>query len=118
MGVTITLVSNEISELFLSELKKYNSTNFRAFERADLSVEDPKVFKSCSSVITRFFIFSERHPEIPVQDLKIMYYQLNIDRIAKYFADYPSASYEDLVPFQAELQKFARMRRGENIATN
>lgn len=112
------MVSNELSELFLSELKKYNSTNFRAFEHADLSVEDPKVFKSCSSVITRFFIFSEMHPEIPVKDLKMMYYQLNIDRIARYFADYPSASYEDLIPFQEELQKFARMRRGERDASN
>lgn len=114
----IALVSKEIAELFLSELKKYNNTNFRSFEHADLSLEDPKVLKSCSSVITRFFIFSERHPEISVQELKMVYYQLNIDCIARYFANYPSASYEDLIPFQEELQKFAKMRRGEESASS
>lgn len=103
--------SSELTDLFLSELKQYNTSNFKSLEVADLTVEDATVLKSCSSVITRFFIFFEKHPEINDQQMKMLYYKLSIDRIARYFSEYPSSTFEDLKPFQMELQRFAKLRR-------
>lgn len=95
-----------ISERFFKELKQYNGTNFRSLSTADLSKEDPKVFKSFSSVITRYFIFLEKHPEISPAEAKMLYFQLRIDLVARYFAQYPVSSSDDLRPFQRELELF------------
>lgn len=95
--------NSELISLFFSDLKNYNSNNFRIIEKADLSKEDARVFKSCSSVVTRYFIFRERHPEVSDQDMKILYYRLGIDQIARYFSEYPSSCVEDLKPFQQQL---------------
>ena len=95
--------NSELISLFFSDLKNYNSNNFRIIEKADLSKEDARVFKSCSSVVTRYFIFRERHPEVSDQDMKILYYRLGLDQIARYFSEYPSACVEDLKPFQQQL---------------
>ena len=73
--------NSELVDMFFRELKQYNSTNFKSIERADLNYEDSKVFKSCSSVVTRYFIFKERHPEIPESDMNRLYYKLRIDMI-------------------------------------
>lgn len=104
------MVSN-LTELFFHDLKQYNNTNFKTLETTDLTDENPVLYKSCSSVITRYFIFAERHPEISDTEMKMLYYKLNIDRIAKYFSEYPSSSIDDLIPFQSELRKYIMMRR-------
>lgn len=109
------LSSTELAHLFFHDLKKYNNTNFRTIESANLAEDDPVMHKSCSSVVTRYFIFAERHPEVSDVDMKMLYYKLNIDRIARYFSEYPSASIEDLRPFQIELQRYAKSKRGEDV---
>ena len=103
--------NSELVDMFFRELKQYNSTNFKSIERSDLNYEDSKVFKSCSSVVTRYFIFKERHPEIPESDMNRLYYKLRIDMIARYFSEYPAADVSDLVPFQKELIRFVHNER-------
>lgn len=108
------LSNSELVKLFFHDLKQYNSTNFRTLENADLEEGNPVIYKSCSSVITRYFIFAEKHPEVSEQDMKMLYFKLNIDRIARYFSEYPSASIEDLLPFQIELKRYAKSKRGDD----
>lgn len=108
-------MTSSLSEMFLGELKKYNSTNYKTLLDADLSAEDPKVYKSCSSVVTRYFIFAEKHPEISQVDMKMLYFKLKIDLLARYFSEYPAASVEDLQPFQTELKRFAAKDEEENL---
>ena len=105
--------SRELCNLLFSDLKKYNERNFKTIENADLSQDSPIVHKSFSSVVTRFFIFAEKHPEVSDTEMKMLYYMLNIDRIAKYFSEYPTPSLEDLRPFQSELQSYVKSKRGE-----
>lgn len=95
-----------VSEKFFRELKQYNGTNFRSLSTADLSVEDPKVYKAFSSVITRYFIFLEKHPELTTADANMLYFQLKIDMVARYFSQYPASSVDDLRSFQRELKVF------------
>lgn len=97
--------SSELSSLFFSELKQYNKTNYKELRDATFKDNDPSTYKACSSVVTRFFIFAEKHPEISQADLKLVYYKLRIDLIAHYFAEYPAASLDNLRPFQEELIK-------------
>lgn len=106
---------DELVKLFFSELRQYNSTNFRILEKADLTKESAVVHKSCSSVVTRFFIFKEKHPEISEADIKVLYFKLCIDRIARYFAEYPVASLSDLEPFQMELRRYVTQRKTDNM---
>lgn len=107
---------SDITELFFHDLKQYNSTNFRTIRLADLSKEDATVYKSFSSVVTRFFIFKERHPEISDNDMRILFFRLRIDMIARYFSEYPASSVEDLVPFQNELRRY--VDKGKEEAEN
>ncbi len=104
--VVVIMNSKELVSLFFKDLKQYNSNNFRIIANADLSQNSPIVYKSCSSVVTRYFIFQERHPEISEADMKILYFKLRIDMIARYFSEYPVANSEDLKPFQRELMLF------------
>ena len=99
---------NDLSTLFFKELKQYNSTNFKTLQSLDLesNEDNPILHKACSSVVTRYFIFSEKHPEISDQDKKILYFQLHVDLIAQYFAKYPTSSIQNLQPFQDELRNF------------
>lgn len=103
--------SIELVNLFFKELKSYNSSNFRAIERADLSVDDASVHKAFSSVVTRYFIFREKHPEITDEENKILYFKLKLDLVAKYFSEYPETSTDNLVAFQIELRNYAREHR-------
>ena len=93
---------------FFSELKKYNSTNFRTIEKADLSCDNATVHKAFSSVVTRYFIFNEKHPEISDIDKRILFFKLKIDMIARYFSGYPDTSPEELRAFQIELKNFVK----------
>lgn len=106
------LSSLELTKLFFHDLKQYNSTNFRTIEKADLSKDDPIVHKAFSSVVTRYFIFAERHPEITDEDKRILYFKLKIDMIARYFSEYPDVNLHLLQPFQLELQQHLRDTKG------
>lgn len=94
---------DELVNLFFSDLKQYNITNFRTVEKANLSQTDPVIHKSFSSVITRYFIFCEKHPEVSEIDKRILYYKLKLDMIARYFTNYPDVDVDELRPFQTEL---------------
>lgn len=108
--------TDDLSRLFFHDLKSYNIRCFKNIERADLSKQNPEVYKSCSSVITRYFIFQEKHPEVSEAEMKMLYYKLKIDMIARYFSEYPASSYEDLRPFQIELQKYAKsVKVGDDV---
>ena len=103
------MLSNlELTRLFFKDLKNFNSTNFRAIEKADLTKDDAAVHKAFSSVVTRYFIFAERHPEISNMDKRILYFKLKIDMIAKYFSEYPDTNLDLLKAFQLELQQYVK----------
>jgi len=102
--------TNELISLFLGELKKFNNKNFKTLEKADLSKDgdSPMVRKSFSSVITRYFIFREKHPEITEVENRVLYYKLGLDKVAKYFSEYPETSTANLVAFQVELKNYIK----------
>lgn len=106
------LSSLELTQLFFKDLKSYNSSNFRTIEKADLSQDDATVHKAFSSVVTRYFIFAERHPEISQEERRILYFKLKIDMIAEYFSQYPDVNLDLLKPFQLELKKHVREMKG------
>ena len=108
--------SKELTQTFFHDLKQYNSTNFRTILKADLSKEDATVHKAFSSVVTRYFIFSERHPEVTDTDKRILSFKLKIDMIARYFSNYPDVSLDELKPFQLELKNYVKENRGEEDA--
>lgn len=108
------MLSNlELTNLFFSDLKKYNTTNFRTIEKADLSHPDATVHKAFSSVITRYHIFCERHPEISETDKRILYFKLKIDMIGRYFSNYPDIDTNELRAFQLELRNHVKETRGD-----
>lgn len=107
------MTTNELINLFFSDLKRYNSSNFKTLEKADLAKDgdSPMVRKSFSSVITRYFIFREKHPEITDEENRILYYKLKLDLVAKYFSEYPETSTGNLVAFQIELRNYVKEHR-------
>lgn len=105
--------SKELTALFFTELKKYNATNFKTLQNADLTQDDPVVKKCFSAVITRYFIFREKHPEISEPEFNMLYFKLKLDLIAQYFAEYPDTSTDNLVAFQIELNNYIKEYRGE-----
>ena len=102
--------TNELISLFFGELKKFNNKNFKTLEKADLSKDgdSPMVRKSFSSVITRYFIFREKHPEITEVENRVLYYKLGLDKVAKDFSEYPETSTDNLVAFQVELKNYIK----------
>lgn len=112
------LSSLELTQLFFRDLKSYNSTNFRTIEKADLSKDDATVHKAFSSVVTRYFIFAERHPEISSEDKRILYFKLKIDMIARYFSEYPDVNLDLLKAFQLELKQYVKENRGVEVTEN
>lgn len=99
--------SDKLTDCFFKELKHYNPNNFNTLLKTDLpDYENPVLHKAFSSVITRYFIFAEKHPEIIEADLRLLYYQLRIDMIARYFSEYPECALSDLEPFQTELRRY------------
>ena len=102
------MVSNDITQLFFKDLKTYNSTNFKTIEKADLTVDSATVHKAFSSVVTRYFIFCERHPEVSDVDKRILFFKLKIDMIARYFSNYPDTDNQELKAFQIELQNYVK----------
>ena len=101
----------DITKLFFQDLKKYNLTNFKTLEKADLSESNPIVHKAFSSVVTRYFIFCERHPELSDTEKRILYFKLKIDMISKYFSEYPDADINSLKAFQIELRDYVKLSK-------
>lgn len=101
--------STELANMFFEDLKAYNSRNFQALIHADLTIYDPASLKAFASVITRYFIFCEKHPEVSQQEAKVLFFHLNLDLIAKYFSEYPDMDHsEELQAFQTKLIQYAR----------
>lgn len=112
------MTTNELINLFFSDLRKYNNTNFNTLLTADWSDDsNPIVLKSFSSVITRYLIFREKHPEITDEENKILYFKLKLDQVARYFSEYPDTTAENLVAFQLELKNYVKEHRAELLAT-
>lgn len=109
------LSSLELTATFFRDLKSFNSTNFRTIEKAKLDKDDPTVHKAFSSVVTRYFIFAERHPEISQEEKRILYFKLKIDMIARYFSEYPDVNLDLLRPFQLELAQYVKESKGGDI---
>jgi hypothetical protein len=100
--------SKELTNLFFSELHSYNNTNFKTIANADLTKQDATVHKAFSSVVTRYFIFREKHPEVTEVEHQILYFKLKLDLIANYFAEFPDTSTDNLVAFQLELKRYIK----------
>lgn len=103
--------SKELTTLFFSDLHKFNSTNFKTIANADLSKQDATVHKAFSSVVTRYFIFKEKHPEVSDMEHRMLYFKLKIDMIAAYFSEYPDTTTDNLVAFQLELKHYMKENR-------
>lgn len=110
------LSSTELTNCFFFELHQYNSTNFKNILNADLSKQDPVVHKAFSSVVTRYFIFKEKHPEISEAEHNILYFKLKLDLVAKYFSEYPDTSTDNLIAFQIELKNYVKERASRERA--
>jgi len=100
--------TKELTDLFFQNLKEFNPSNFKTLQTADLSVESPVIHKAFSSVLTRYFIFREKHPEITDEENKVLYFKLKLDLIASYFSEYPDSSTDNLVAFQIELRNYVK----------
>lgn len=103
--------NKDTASLFFSELKKYNMTNFRTIAKADLVEDDPIVHKAFSSVVTRFFIFLEKHPELTQSEGNMLFFKLKIDMIARYFSEYPASQLDELRPFQLEMHHYLKSHK-------
>lgn len=100
--------------MFFSDLKKYNGTNFKSIAKADLTKQDAAVHKAFSSVLTRYFIFKEKHPEVTDMEQRMLYFKLKLDMIATYFSEYPETTTDNLIAFQLELKKYVKEMRSNN----
>lgn len=103
-----------VQSLFFHDLKKYNGSNFKALHSADLSNMSPEIVKAFSSVITRYFIFCEKHPEISELEKRVLYFKLKIDMVARFFSNYPDTNADDLVAFQTELNYYESISNGDD----
>ena len=107
--------SNQLVNMFFKDLKQYNATNFKTIAKADLSKDDATVHKAFSSVVTRYFIFKERHPEITDVEHNILYFKLKLDLIARYFTEYPDTTTDNLIAFQLELLNYIKENKGGGL---
>lgn len=106
--------SKELTDLFFFDLHKYNSTNFKTIAKADLTKQDATVHKAFSSVVTRYFIFKEKHPEVSEIEHRMLYFKLKLDMIASYFSEYPDTTTDNLIAFQIELKNYIKDRRSKH----
>jgi hypothetical protein len=107
--------STYLANAFFHDLKQYNRTNFKTIERANLDNPDSTIYKAFSSVVTRFFIFCEKHTEISPIELRILFFKLKIDLIARYFSEYPDGDCDALYGFQIELRNYLKdNKQGEH----
>lgn len=109
------MTTEQLVSTFFTDLKGYNSTNFKHIKDADVhaDVANPVVLKSFSAVITRYMIFIEKHPEISREENNILYYKLKLDLVADFFRQYPELNPDYLVGFQLELKRFVKEHKME-----
>lgn len=107
--------TKELTNLFFKDLHSFNAQNFKTLAKADLSKQDPIVHKAFSSVVTRYFIFKEKHPEVSEAEHKMLYFKLKIDMIAAYFSEYPDATTDNLIAFQVELKNYVKECKRNNV---
>lgn len=100
--------SKELTDNFFKDLRSFNATNFKTIAKADLSKQNATVHKAFSSVITRYFIFREKHPEIKEEEFKFLYFALSLDLVANYFANYPDTTTDNLIAFQLHLKNYMK----------
>lgn len=110
--------SKELTDCFFKDIRSYNQSNFKTIAKADLSKQDATVHKAFSSIITRYFIFREKHPEIKEEEFKLLYFVLSLDLVAQYFANYPDTSPDYLVAFQLHLKNYIKEKRAEKHSNN
>lgn len=104
----------ELEELFFKDLKSFNSTNFKTLITTDLSKTNAVAHKAFSSVVTRYFIFREKHAgELTDSEFNMLYFRLKIDLISKYFAEYPESSFDTLYEFQQTIRKYDDKWKGK-----
>lgn len=104
-----------LQDMFFKDLKTYNSTNFRTLLKTDLNaIKDMSVVhKAFSSVVTRYFIFREKHAgELTESEFNLLYFQLKIDLISEYFAEYPNSNISTLASFQDQIKDYNRRISG------
>lgn len=106
---------NQLVQLFFHDLKQYNTTNFKTIAKANLSENDATVHKAFSSVVTRYFIFKERHPEITEAEHNMLYFKLKLDLVARYFSEYPDTTTDNLIAFQLELRNYIKESKGGDM---
>ena len=106
--------ANELEYMFFDELKTYNQTNFHTLATSDVTQNDGKIRKCYSSVITRYFIFREKHEELSEAELNVLYFKLKLDMIAQYFATYPDSDVGVLVAFQNELKTYVESSKSDS----
>lgn len=107
---------NNLRDMFFSELKQYNGTNFRTLRDADLSNMTPDTLKVFSSTLTRYFIFAEKHPDITEVEVRLLWFQLKLDMVARCLAKYPVGTLDDFKPFQVELQTYVAETKEEKVS--
>ena len=105
--------AKELTNLFFCDLKKYNNTNYKTIAKADLTKQDAIIHKSFSSVLTRYFIFKEKHPEVSEEELRILYFKLKLDLVARYFSEFPDTTTDNLIAFQLELKQYIKEKRDQ-----
>ena len=106
--------SKELTNLFFFDLHKFNHQNFKTIETADLSNKDTILHKAFSSVITRYFIFRDKHPELTDTEKNLLYFKLKLDLIASYFSEYPDNDTANLLAFQLELRRYVKDNYGSD----
>ena len=109
----------DLEESFFADLRKFNITNYRALKDADLSKNDARTHKAFSSVLTRYFIFREKHgDEFTQAEYNMLFFQLKLDLIGDYFAHYPESDTSALTAFQEELRRFLKERSSNKEASS
>lgn len=94
---------SDVIDTFFTDMKAFNKNNFKAIHTADLSNVNLTTYKSFSSIVTRYFIFCDKHPELSEEMKKLLFYKLKIDLIARFYMNYPVGDIEDLRAFKREL---------------
>jgi hypothetical protein len=97
---------NDYSKMFFNMTRGHNSTNWRklvaAFQDETPTLNQP-TWKALSSLVTRYWLFIEKNPDMSESDRHMLYYILGIDRIGKLIATHPRCSDEDFRSLQEQL---------------
>jgi hypothetical protein len=98
---------NDYSKMFFDMTRGHNSTNWGKLVVA-IKTETPSLnqptWKALSSLVTRYWLFIEKHPDMSESDCHMLYYILGIDRIGKLISTYPRYSEEDFRSLQEQLR--------------